>query len=206
MNFQGSLLSADRPELGPLDGLRRTTLGHGAWVDVLPGWVRGADALFERLADGVDWRAEQREMYERVVAVPRLLAYFGEGDVLPDPVLAEMRAELSARYGAELGEPFVTAGLCLYRDGNDSVAWHGDRIGRGRSADTMVAIVSVGEPRALALRPAAWGRGVGPVRARARGPAGDGWLLPADLGPRRAEDRPPGRAADQHPVPPRGVN
>ncbi|WP_405019962.1 alpha-ketoglutarate-dependent dioxygenase AlkB [Kitasatospora sp. NBC_00070] len=157
MNFQGSLLSADRPELGPLDGLRRTTLGHGAWVDVLPGWVRGADALFERLADGVDWRAEQREMYERVVAVPRLLAYFGEGDVLPDPVLAEMRAELSARYGAELGEPFVTAGLCLYRDGNDSVAWHGDRIGRGRSADTMVAIVSVGEPRALALRPAGGG-------------------------------------------------
>ncbi|MFJ9520005.1 alpha-ketoglutarate-dependent dioxygenase AlkB [Kitasatospora sp. NPDC101801] len=158
MNFQGSLLSADRPELGPLDGLRRSTLGHGAWVDVLPGWVRGADALFERLADEVDWRAEQREMYERVVAVPRLLAYFGERDVLPDPVLAEMRAELSAHYGAELGEPFVTAGLCLYRDGNDSVAWHGDRIGRGRSADTMVAIVSVGEPRALALRPAGGGR------------------------------------------------
>ncbi|WP_457032187.1 alpha-ketoglutarate-dependent dioxygenase AlkB [Kitasatospora sp. P5_F3] len=158
MHFQGSLLSADRPELGPLTGVRRTELGHGAWVDVLPGWVRGADALFERLADGVEWRAEQREMYERVVSVPRLLAYFGEGDELPDPVLAEQRAELSAYYGDELGEPFVTAGLCLYRDGNDSVAWHGDRIGRGRSEDTMVAIVSVGEPRTLALRPTGGGR------------------------------------------------
>ncbi|KQV04425.1 MULTISPECIES: alpha-ketoglutarate-dependent dioxygenase AlkB [unclassified Kitasatospora] len=157
MHFQGSLLSADRPELGPLTGIRRTELGHGAWVDVLPGWVRGADALFEQLACGVEWRAEQREMYERVVSVPRLLAYFGDGDELPDPVLAEMRTELSAYYGGELGEPFLTAGLCLYRDGNDSVAWHGDRIGRGRSEDTMVAIVSVGEPRALALRPAGGG-------------------------------------------------
>ncbi|GAA1154086.1 alkylated DNA repair dioxygenase AlkB [Kitasatospora gansuensis] len=157
MHFQGSLLSADRPQLGPLDGLRRTELGRGAWVDVLPGWVQGADALFEELAGGVEWRAEQREMYERVVSVPRLLAYFGERDELPDPVLTEMRTELSAHYRAELGEPFATAGLCLYRDGNDSVAWHGDRIGRGRSEDTMVAIVSVGEPRALALRPAGGG-------------------------------------------------
>ncbi|BFV56273.1 alpha-ketoglutarate-dependent dioxygenase AlkB [Kitasatospora sp. CMC57] len=171
MHFQGSLLSADRPELGPLAGVRRTELGRGAWVDLLPGWVCGADALFERLADGVEWRAEQREMYERVVAVPRLLAYFGVGDELPDPVLVEMREQLSAYYREELGEPFVTAGLCLYRDGNDSVAWHGDRIGRGRAEDTMVAIVSVGEPRALALRPA--GGGAGSVRY----PLGHGDLL-----------------------------
>jgi alkylated DNA repair dioxygenase AlkB len=33
------------------------------------------------------------------------------------------------------------------------VAWHGDTIGRGRSQDTMVAIVSLGYPRRLVLRP-----------------------------------------------------
>jgi alkylated DNA repair dioxygenase AlkB len=33
------------------------------------------------------------------------------------------------------------------------VAWHGDTIGRGATEDTMVAIVSVGAPRALLLRP-----------------------------------------------------
>ena len=54
---------------------------------------------------------------------------------------------------AILGERFVTAGCCFYRDGRDSVAWHGDRIGRGRHSDTMVAIVSFGDPRRLALRP-----------------------------------------------------
>ena len=56
----------------------------------------------------------------------------------------------------ELGELFTTAGLCLYRDGRDSVAWHGDTIGRGKNEDTMVAIISLGSPRQFLLRPARW--------------------------------------------------
>ncbi|MFJ5117330.1 alpha-ketoglutarate-dependent dioxygenase AlkB [Kitasatospora sp. NPDC088548] len=139
--------------LGPLAGVRRVVLGAGAWLDVLPGWLGGADEVFERLAVEVPWRAERREMYERVVDVPRLLAHYGEADEPPHPVLGEARAALSAYYATELGEPFRTLGLCYYRDGRDSVAWHGDRIGRGKREDTMVAILSVGEPRALLLRP-----------------------------------------------------
>jgi alkylated DNA repair dioxygenase AlkB len=92
-------------------------------------------------------------MYERMVDVPRLLCFYGEGEPLPEPALEAARAMLNAHYAAQLGEPFVTAGLCLYRDGRDSVAWHGDTIGRGRREDTMVAIVSLGAPRALLLRP-----------------------------------------------------
>jgi alkylated DNA repair dioxygenase AlkB len=68
-------------------------------------------------------------------------------------VLAEARTALSEHYAGELGEPFRTAGLCYYRDGRDSVAWHGDTIGRGSTEDTMVAILSVGAARQLALRP-----------------------------------------------------
>jgi alkylated DNA repair dioxygenase AlkB len=152
--FQASLLDVDVPEfLGPLTDVVRTPLTGGAWVDTCPGWLRGADALFERLYADVPWRAERRQMYERVVDVPRLLAFYDEGAALPDPMLVEMKAALDAHYADELGEPFVTAGLCLYRDGRDSVAWHGDRIGRSNTEDTMVAIVSVGDPRALLLRP-----------------------------------------------------
>ena len=111
-------------------------------------------------------------MYDRTVDVPRLLSFYGEDEPLPDPVLDEARRvvavarivsraddadearrALDAHYACELGEPFVTAGLCYYRDGRDSVAWHGDTIGRGSTEDTMVAIISVGEPRALQLRP-----------------------------------------------------
>jgi alkylated DNA repair dioxygenase AlkB len=105
-------------------------------------------------------------MYDRTVAVPRLLCFYGEQAVLPDPVLGACRDTLNEHYAAELGERFVTAGLCFYRDGRDSVAWHGDRIGRGATQDTMVAIVSVGEARPLLLRPA---DGSGPTRRYALG-------------------------------------
>lgn len=153
-HLQGSLFDqTDELHLSQLNALRRTVLGDGAWIDLLPGWLSGADALFARLVDEVPWRAERRQMYEHVVDVPRLLAYYRAGDALPHPVLDEARQALSAHYARELGEPFTTAGLCYYRDGRDSVAWHGDRIGRGAREDTMVAILSVGAPRDLLLRP-----------------------------------------------------
>jgi alkylated DNA repair dioxygenase AlkB len=92
-------------------------------------------------------------MYDRVVDVPRLVHTYGVSAELPHPALTEARDALSAHYADELGEPFVTAGCCYYRDGRDSVAWHGDNLGRGRAQDTMVAIVSFGSPRKLQLRP-----------------------------------------------------
>jgi len=131
----------------------RTELGSGAWIDVQPGWLGGADEVFAELATGVPWQAERRRMYDRLVDVPRLLCFYPEAAPLPHRVLAEARAALSAHYAGELGEPFRTAGLCYYRDGRDSVAWHGDTIGRGADEDTMVAILSVGAARQLALRP-----------------------------------------------------
>ncbi|WP_369636942.1 alpha-ketoglutarate-dependent dioxygenase AlkB [Nocardia sp. JMUB6875] len=169
--LQGSLLDGfGEVGVGALDEVRRTELGDGAWVDVLPGWLSGADELFERLATGVPWRADRRAMYDRVVDVPRLLRFYEEGRELPDPVLSEARDALSAYYSEELGEAFTTSGLCYYRDGNVSVAWHGDTFGRGATDDTMVAIVSVGAARALLLRP----RGGG---ASVRYPLGHGDLI-----------------------------
>jgi alkylated DNA repair dioxygenase AlkB len=160
--FQSSLLDAsDETALAPLGAaVHRTHLSRGAWVDTRAGWITGADALFERVAGAVPWRAERRMMYDRVVDVPRLLCFYGEGQALPDPMLTAARDALSEHYLAELGEPLCTAGLCLYRDGRDSVAWHGDTIGRGSTEDTVVAILSLGTPRALLLRPR---DGSGPV-------------------------------------------
>ena len=153
--FQGSLLDLAAPA-GPGalgDTVTRTALARGAWVDWRPGWLGGADELFRRLLGTVPWRAERRQMYDRVVDVPRLVCFYGEGQRLPDPALDDVLAALNGRYAPELGEPLVTAGMCLYRDGRDSVAWHGDTIGRGSTQDTIVAIVSLGSPRPLLLRP-----------------------------------------------------
>jgi alkylated DNA repair dioxygenase AlkB len=147
--LQGSLFTYDD----------RRHLGNGAWVDVRAGWLTDADALFAELMTDIPWRAERRQMYDRVLDVPRLVSVHNLFDEeAPHPRLKQIRRRLNDTYGGELGEPFTTAGLCLYRDGNDSVAWHGDTIGRGNSEDTMVAIVSLGATRVFALRPRGGGR------------------------------------------------
>jgi alkylated DNA repair dioxygenase AlkB len=92
-------------------------------------------------------------MYDRVVDVPRLVSFFDLAvEDPPHPALTWLRRRLNDIYAGELGEPFTTAGLCCYRDGSDSVAWHGDTIGRSHSEDTMVAIVSLGATRTFAMR------------------------------------------------------
>ena len=155
LDFQTSLfddLDAD-PLIGELGGtVERTELGDGAWVDIRPGWVGNSDALFERLALDVPWRADRREMYDRVVDVPRLVSHYGPGSAYPDPLLTRAQDALNDHYGRPAGQVFSTAGLCFYRTGGDSVAWHGDRVGRTIDRDTMVAIVSVGAARTLSVR------------------------------------------------------
>ncbi|MBX7450796.1 alpha-ketoglutarate-dependent dioxygenase AlkB [Mycolicibacterium sp. 3033] len=145
------------------DQADRRELGDGAWLEVRSGWLAqdgvSDDALFGELRDVIPWRSERRQMYDRVLDVPRLVSFHHLLDEpAPHPRLKQLRRRLNDAYAGELGEPFVTAGLCLYRDGNDSVAWHGDNIGRSRTDDTMVAIVGLGATRVFALRP----RGGGP--------------------------------------------
>ena len=158
VGYQSSLFDVmpehSGPDIGPLGStVRRHPLSPGAWVDVRPAWVTGADELFARLVREVPWYAERRQMYDRMVDVPRLLKFYGSGEPLPDPALEDARDRLSAHYAAELPDGFASAGMCYYRDGRDSVAWHGDTIGRSRTEDTMVAILSLGETRRLSLRP-----------------------------------------------------
>jgi alkylated DNA repair dioxygenase AlkB len=140
--------------------VERRLLSEGAWIDLRPGFVTAADELFDALLRTVPWHEERMHMYDSTVQVPRLLARYAQGEALPHPVLEEARSALNAHYVDELDEPFVSAGLCLYRDGNDSVAWHGDRIARESTRDTMVAILSLGVTRPFALRPKSGGPGL----------------------------------------------
>ncbi|MBL7494141.1 alpha-ketoglutarate-dependent dioxygenase AlkB [Frankia sp. AgB1.9] len=169
--FQASLLdTATSVEIGPVAaGLSRRPLAGGAWVDVRRRWVTGADSLFERLRAEVPWRAERRPMYDRTVDIPRLLSFYPADEPLPDEALYEARRALDEHYAAELGEPFTTVGLAFYRDRRDSVAWHGDRLGRGSTHDTMVAILVLGAPRTLLLRPRP---GTPPAQASSRSAPG----------------------------------
>ncbi|OBF90658.1 DNA repair protein [Mycobacterium sp. 852002-51163_SCH5372311] len=147
----GTVISGAQGSL--FEHTERRQLGDGAFVEIRSGWLNDAEGLLDELLATVPWRAERRQMYDRVVDVPRLVSFHDLSiEEPPHPMLARLRRRLNDIYGAELGEPFTTIGLCCYRDGNDSVAWHGDTIGRSSSEDTMVAIVSLGATRTFALR------------------------------------------------------
>lgn len=122
--LQGSLFGGfDDIRLDQGVPVHRTPLAHGAWVDLRAGWLRGADNLFDRLADTVPWHAEQRTMYERVVEVPRLLCFYDETDPLPDPILSEARTHsvsITAPNWVNRSTPSVCASTAMA-----ATAWHG---------------------------------------------------------------------------------
>ena len=135
---------------GSFARLLRTALDDESWIELAPGWLAGHATLFEELRAGVAWREESRQMYDRVVGVPRLVAALPVG-ARPAPVEA-MRVALERRYATEL--PRVS--VALYRDGRDSVAWHGDYVAR-TMREALVATVSVGAARKFLIRPTGGG-------------------------------------------------
>ncbi len=158
LSWQPSLLDGVADEAGTapgFDGLCRHELAHGAWVDVVPGWLHGPGALFERLYAQTPWRGHELRMYDRVVAEPRVTHRWRIGTDDPPDELREMAETLSRRYDVR----FSQVGANLYRDGSDSVAWHGDRVAR-ELPSAVVALVVLGATRPLRLRPTGGGASV----------------------------------------------
>lgn len=106
-----------------------------------------ARAWFDRLRASAAWTHLQRPMYDRIVDVPRLLANYAV-DALPDDLpLANLLACVQAKAPA----PYSRIGMNLYRDGNDSVAMHGDKL-HTVAARHPITLVSLGAPRRMLIR------------------------------------------------------
>ncbi|HEY6943127.1 alpha-ketoglutarate-dependent dioxygenase AlkB [Dokdonella sp.] len=105
-----------------------------------------ADAWFDALRAGVPWRSDRRMMYERDVAVPRLLAHYA---LAGDDVPAAIHAALAA-VARVVEAPFTSVGLNLYRDGGDSVAMHHDRLAELVPGEP-IALLSLGAPRHMTI-------------------------------------------------------
>ena len=153
MSAQLDLFGRGQPQFDPtFSGLKRTNLAGDAWLEFVPGWLQGHQALFDSLLAGTRFRSEQRLMYERMVEVPRLYAVLGEDGPIP-PFVSAMQQALCARYH----EQFARISLGYYRNGQDSVAFHGDRIAR-TLPNALVATVSVGAARRFLMRPTGGGK------------------------------------------------
>ena len=157
--FQPTLFDAAAPAFDRgFAQLERIALDDASWIDWAPSWVSGSDALFEQILSSREWGQRTRFMYTRKVREPRLTSSWiqSSGVPLTPAILEELRRCLSDRYGVA----FDSVGFNLYRDGADSVAWHGDRISE-EIEEPIVALVCLGERRKFLLRP----RGGGPSRA-----------------------------------------
>ena len=115
-----------------------------------PRFVDGprAEAWFALLRDGARWNQQRRPMYDRVVDVPRLTCgYPLDGSESLPRAIADIADALRARVAA----PFTHVGLNYYRDGQDSVAPHNDKL-TTLIPGHPIALVSLGSPRRMEIR------------------------------------------------------
>lgn len=147
VGMQGSLFGSADLGFRPFSN-DRVDLDERSQVHFEPGWVEGSDAVFEILRDEMPWRSVERPMYDRVVEVPRLICTVDVSTLDPDHALVRITDALQRMLDRE----FSSVGLNYYRHGQDSVAWHRDRFG-ATGRPTTVALVSLGSPRTLAMRP-----------------------------------------------------
>jgi alkylated DNA repair dioxygenase AlkB len=151
VSWQPSLLdAAEAPGFdASFPGARRIALDADAWIDHVSGFVSGAPLLFAEIVERAPWEQRRVHMYERMVDEPRLTAWYGKA--LIDPTLPSVVGGIARALTERYDRTFDSVGAALYRDGRDSVAWHGDRIPLD-IVDPIVAILSLGSNRTLRMR------------------------------------------------------
>ena len=131
---------------------RRTPLEARSWVEVFPGWLTGANELFQRLADAVPWQAHYRWLFRQRFLEPRLTAEYRRLAEAPHPALVAASDALSEHYGVR----YDNLWLNLYRGGEDSTGWHRDRFSC-RRPECIVPVLTLGATRRFLLKPRAGG-------------------------------------------------
>jgi alkylated DNA repair dioxygenase AlkB len=143
-----TLFGSGPPQVHRGWSLTRVELDPCCWYEHCRGFLDGADTLLSELIQTIDWQRGRRLMYGSWHREPRLTGSRArEQRCLPSSI-NEIRQELTARCDRTFSGLFCN----YYETGQDSVAWHADRIGR-TELDPLVAIVSLGGPRKFLLRP-----------------------------------------------------
>lgn len=145
--LQGDLFAQGQPAVNTSAAVEHLELDARSWIEVAPRWLLGADELLERLATDLRWTRAERPMYGRMVEEPRLGAHLRPRSAGVPAVLDDIASALGERYRCRFNSVWVN----YYRGGQDSVAWHSDRIAID-PANAVVAIVSLGGPRRFLLR------------------------------------------------------
>ena len=118
-----------------------------------------SDFFFATLRANTHWKEEQIELYGKVMDVPRQTAWYGDNgksytdskiNAMAEPWTSALLV-IKSRIEAVSGVRFNSVFLNLYKDGNDSVAWHSDdepELG----PHPIIGSVSLGESRRFQFR------------------------------------------------------
>ena len=130
---------------------RRTPLDARSWVEVFPGWLTGANELFQRLADAVPGK---HTIGGSSVSGSSSQAGRGYRQLAeaPHPALVPASDALSEHYEVR----YDNLWLNLYRGGEDSTGWHRDRFSC-RRPECIVPVLTLGATRRFLLKPRAGG-------------------------------------------------
>ena len=132
----------------------------GSLVEYPAALAGTADQLFATLQQSIPWRQETLRIAGRTLPVPRLQCWMGDASSLygysgmrlePEPWQDDVQ-RIRALVEQLAGHPFNSVLLNLYRNGQDSVAWHADDEPELGPAP-VIASVSLGAERRFQLKP-----------------------------------------------------
>jgi len=119
-----------------------------------------ADLLKDKLLHSAPWEQRTQKMYDKTVITPRLTAWYRDDRKTYDAADSNTSStnswtpelfSLKERIEKEFGYQFNGVLLNLYRDNNDSVAWHRDKESR-YGKRPVIASISLGQTRNFDFR------------------------------------------------------
>lgn len=143
------------PEAGQTKGLPKELLDYHP--DLFG--KEESEWLLKKFIGEAPWKQKLVNMYDKMVATPRLTAWYADEDTYdytslrrseplswtPELLMIKKRVE------AITGTIFNSVLLNYYRDGNDSVAWHSDNE-KALGTHPVIASVSFGQVRSFDIR------------------------------------------------------
>lgn len=131
--------------------VERLVLDDTSWIDVVRGWLEGADELYELLVREVPWRENRNWRYDHAVTENRLHAgvRFDGRTPLPHESLVAVHRGVREVAGVPFSDGFT---MMWYRDGNDGQGFHRDDDMKW-TEDTRIAILTLGATRPWHVRP-----------------------------------------------------
>ncbi len=113
-----------------------------------------SDYYYKTFLDSTNWSEYEMKMYDKQVKAPRLISWHEDLNVATDNLSQAFTKDLNdirTKVQKETNLDFNAVLLNLYRNGNDSVAWHSDKTNR-TTQNPIIGSVSFGETRMFKLR------------------------------------------------------